>query len=273
VMDADQDPVQQLRKALKKVIDANPSLSDAAERCTDSDISRYIRARKGDVDDALAQLEATLRWRTENNIDRLFDTPDTSGVDGRGEYHFQTLGPHLYFGQDKTGRPIYWERTGLVSVSKMLEQFTSEEILGRHIRHMELTTKGRMGDNVTQQIIVMDMKGLSLKPDSKSLRIFKDTIDIDQLYYPERLGILFIVNAPWLFKPLWAMIRPWLDPITVKKFQILSAGANLGQTLIQYIDADQIPEEYGGTAKVKVPYGDEDYLAEFSDDSFLNSNK
>ena len=33
---------------------------------------------------------------------------------------------------------------------------------------------------------------------------------LDQDYYPEYLGELILVNTPWLFKGIWAVILPWL---------------------------------------------------------------
>jgi hypothetical protein len=33
-----------------------------------------------------------------------------------------------------------------------------------------------------------------------SPQLFKDTLYIDQRFYPERLERLFLINAPWIFK-------------------------------------------------------------------------
>ena len=62
------------------------------------------------------------------------------------------------------------------------------------------------GRAVTKQIEIRDLKGLSLGPNNAAMQLFKDTIYIDQTFYPERLGRLFLVNAPWVFKGLWAII-------------------------------------------------------------------
>ncbi len=68
---------------------------------------------------------------------------------------------------------------------------------------------------------------------------------IDEAYYPERLEQFFMINAPWFFSGIWAVIRPWLDPITARKIQIL--GTDFLPTLREYIDDSQIPIELGGT--------------------------
>lgn len=40
------------------------------------------------------------------------------------------------------------------------------------------------------------------------------------------------------------MVKPWIDPVTREKMQIL--GTDFLQTLLQYIDLSQIPPEMGG---------------------------
>jgi hypothetical protein len=31
---------------------------------------------------------------------------------------------------------------------------------------------------------------------------------------------LFLINAPWIFKPLFAMMKPWVDTVTIQKFHV-----------------------------------------------------
>jgi hypothetical protein len=35
------------------------------------------------------------------------------------------------------------------------------------------------------------------------------------------LECFFFLNSPWIFRPLWAIVRPWLDPVTKRKFHVL----------------------------------------------------
>ena len=91
---------------------------------------------------------------------------------------------------------------------------------------------------------------------------------------------MFIINAPFVFRAVWAMVKPWLHPITKERVrssflfawqvhlgfsasfltrsifmfgfyfcssQIQLVGDNYKEKLLDLIDADQLPTELGGT--------------------------
>ena len=122
----------------------------------------------------------------------------------------------------------------------------------RHIRQQEVMVRRlqnasvRHNKSIEKQVIVMDMKNVSMSMDFMALRVFKRTVVVDEACYPERLETLFMINAPFTFSVLWAMVKPWIDPVTVSKFQIL--GSNYQAALKERIAEEHIPVEYGGTA-------------------------
>lgn len=59
---------------------------------------------------------------------------------------------------------------------------------------------------------------------------------ITQDNYPESLGQLRIVNAPWVFTGVWAIIKVWLDEKTRNKISLV--GGNYKEELLKYIDED-----------------------------------
>ncbi|EDQ87653.1 uncharacterized protein MONBRDRAFT_27060 [Monosiga brevicollis MX1] len=221
------------------------SLNPSPDAC-----ARFIRARKGDVAAAVSQYLEAERWFKSVGFD---DMP----AKDEDEPIYQSLCPHANLGYDREGRPIYWERTGHINLPKVLKVLTPEHLITRHVRQQAIAvqrleeTSRRLGRLVEKQTIILDLKHLSLRPDSKGLGIFKECIRIDQSYFPERLECFFFINAPWIFQPLWAIVRPWLDPVTKRKFHVL--GSNYQSTLLKYIDADQLPAEYGGTANFSIP--------------------
>ena len=46
-------------------------------------------------------------------------------------------------------------------------------------------------------------------------------IDVGTNYYPESLWKMFLINAPAIFRGIWKIVSPWIDPITRKKIFIL----------------------------------------------------
>jgi hypothetical protein len=55
---------------------------------------------------------------------------------------------------------------------------------------------------------------------------------------------MFIVNAPYLFSGVWAIIKGFLDAKTVAKIIISSSD----KILLEHIDKENLPDFLGGTS-------------------------
>ena len=161
--------------------------------------------------------------------------------------------PHRFHGNDKHGHPVYIERTGPIScrMHEYLKIRTEEELIVRHIRWQEVCSdRLRMASvhyqkHISKAVIIFDMTGTSMSVNPGALRVFKAVVTMDTHYYPERLERLFLINANWMFRGIWAMVSPWLDDATRKKIEIL--GTDYKTRLLDLIPPDQLPVEYGGT--------------------------
>jgi hypothetical protein len=98
---------------------------------------------------------------------------------------------------------------------------------------------------IEKQVIVFNLANLSYSIDTNAMAAFKGTLTIDEAYYPERLHRMYMINAPWFFTAIWAIIRPWLDPITADKIQIV--GSDYLPVLREEIEDHQIPVDFGGS--------------------------
>eukprot|EP00944_MAST-04C_sp_MAST-4C-sp1_P008153 g8153.t1 len=240
-------------------------------------LCRFLRARNYDVDKAFELYQKAVKIREELGADKILEKRDSN------EIIWQNGTPHYHYGHDKLGRPFYIELSGLVRVGKLLEPagpLTREDFKHRHVVHMEYMArrisdaKKRHGAHVSQLTQIMDLQGLSMFGDSRGMTLFRDAIDIDQNAYPEYLGNLFLINAPFIFRGMWSVIKGWVDPKTAKKFIVL--GSDYRETLLKYIDEDSLPVQYGGTCTKPLPPVNFDAIPQtkpeaFDEDEFVKN--
>ena len=60
---------------------------------------------------------------------------------------------------------------------------------------------------------------------------------------------MIIVNAPRFFSTSWKVIKGWLDPRTANKIEIIASRKTWEKKLLDFIDAKDLPSDYGGTAQ------------------------
>jgi hypothetical protein len=226
----------------------------------DFDCMRFLRARQMDVDKAVEMATAWGEWahtvlpgsaagRTPLNI--LDDLVDPN------EEIYTRLCPHSLSGVDKGGRPIYWEKTGKCSViyRELRKDLSNEDLFARHVRIQEMMlcrtryTLAEKGERVEKMVVVDDMGDLQMSPDLDAIKYVIGILGIDQKYYPERLHAIYCINCPWYFTAIYALITPFMDPVTKAKFRLL--GSDYQAALLEAMDEDQIPTDYGGTREVQ----------------------
>jgi hypothetical protein len=124
----------------------------------------------------------------------------------------------------------------------------------RHVRQQEIMVKrlNRCSEIskklIEKQVIVFDLKDLSYALDTTALNTFKRTLSVDEACYPERLKYLLMINTPFFFTAIWAMIKPWINQDTASKIRMWTAS-EYEVKLKELIDEQHIPVEYGGSWK------------------------
>ncbi len=212
------------------------------------ELHRYLRARKWNVSHTIKSILDMIQWRIDNHVDSILEQQPISDR----IVFLRKLVPSADHGYTKAHRPLYIEKSGLMSVDQIVNQFTSEELVQCHIYWLEhycqLTRERsrQLGQHVESFAMVYDLHGCKLDM-RKVLPIFRQSLYIDNNYYPERLGQMFLVNPPGVFPVLWNLVKPWLDPVTKTKILVIKRGPETATTLLQHIDSDQLPSEYGGS--------------------------
>lgn len=94
---------------------------------------------------------------------------------------------------------------------------------------------------------ILDLEGLTTSQlSSRALAIVKEQSAIDSICFPETMHKMLIVNAPTFFTATWRLIKGWLDQRTANKIEVISSRATMEKRLMDFIDVDLIPEDYGG---------------------------
>lgn len=212
-------------------------------------VRRHLRACKWQVDEAEALLAKVLAYRDERAIWTLRSAEDGERSARIGD---QVRSGKCYRnGFDKLGRPIIYMRERR---NRRHETFNKKfaDILLHLINCLEQASRAMPLDRgVEQWVFVIDMAGFSLLG-GDDMSHSRDSIDIFNAVYAERLGVAFILNAPWYFNVFYKMMAPFVDPETKVKFKVLSGStADNLDTLLQVIDKSVLESVYGGDNKCK----------------------
>ncbi|KAG7147696.1 Sec14 cytosolic factor like protein [Verticillium longisporum] len=210
---------------------------------------RFLRARKFDVNASKAMFVEFDKWRKEVHLDALVPTWEYKEREQMLKFY-----PQYYHKTDVDGRPVYIEQLGKINLTEMRTITTDERMLDNLAVEYEKCADPRFpacsvvqGTLVETCCTIMDLKGVSIGNASQVYGYVKQASVISQNYYPERLGKLYIINAPWTFSVVWSVVKGWLDPVTVNKIDILGGG--YAKELLKQIPAENLPVEFGGKCK------------------------
>ncbi|KAF2459687.1 CRAL-TRIO domain-containing protein [Lineolata rhizophorae] len=234
------------------------------ERLDTLTLLRFLRARKfnvlqskqmyGPTTDPILTEEQFPRfvdcekWRSEfgggvDDLVRDFDYKEKPQV---FEYY-----PQYYHKTDKDGRPVYIEKLGKIDLTAMYKITTGERMLQNLVCEYEKVADPRlpacsrkMGHLLETCCTIMDLKGVGISRAGSVYGYIQQASAISQNYYPERLGKLYVINAPWGFAGVFSVVKRFLDPVTVNKIHVL--GATYQQELLAQVPAENLPKEFGG---------------------------
>lgn len=201
------------------------------EVVSDRRLLRFLRGASYNIKDAVALFREMLNWRKEKNVDKIRNEivqNELKPVDfphsGRIKRYYLS---NRHYNQDKEGRIVHVELIGRVPVKKLLSCFHESEWMTHHIYEMEylmiqLDRQTKETKKLSRIVSIYDFFGLNKGHLHRSaLGLFKQTLKITQLYYPEMMERCFFINSPVLFTMTWSMIKPWIAERSVKKIEIL----------------------------------------------------
>eukprot|EP00899_Mesostigma_viride_P008693 jgi/Mesvir1/17825/Mv12919-RA.1 len=214
-------------------------------------LQRFLQARGFDLEKATAMFINNQKWREEFGADTILEDFEYPEKDQVKKFY-----PHGHHKTDKRGHPIYIEHVGRLDVKSLMEVTDMDRLLRYHVQEWERLLKVKFpacsraaGRRIEQSFTILDLKEMSgmLKLFKTSKDFLRTIMQVDADNYPEHLFRLFIINAPFTFKGVWSIIRPWLDERTATKIQVFTHNGT--ETLLQYVDANNLPAELGGNCQ------------------------
>eukprot|EP00555_Chaetoceros_dichaeta_P003209 CAMPEP_0198249898 /NCGR_PEP_ID=MMETSP1447-20131203/1271_1 /TAXON_ID=420782 /ORGANISM="Chaetoceros dichaeta, Strain CCMP1751" /LENGTH=431 /DNA_ID=CAMNT_0043934631 /DNA_START=128 /DNA_END=1420 /DNA_ORIENTATION=+ len=219
-------------------------------------LTRWLRARKYILSDVLTMVEQATECRAAPRAEGYYPEPHAAlGVDPAV---YLSQYPQLYSGFSKEGCPVFYSKPGRLNIDGMECTITTKGMLDYHWHVMQHDYQNRLlgfkRDNPEfrrfECVSILDLAQLTLSQlSSRTLDIIKKQSYIDSLCFPETMHKTIIVNAPKFFLASWTLIKGWLDARTVSKIEMFSSIRAAKGCLMDLIDEDQIPEDYGGTGE------------------------
>ncbi|KAA8646094.1 hypothetical protein EYZ11_003743 [Aspergillus tanneri] len=225
------------------------------ERLDTLTLLRFLRARKFDVAAAKTMFIDSEKWRKEFGTDNLARTFEYNEKQDVFKYY-----PQYYHKTDKSargkqdGRPVYIEKLGKIDLTAMYKITTAERMLRNLVTEYEKLADPRLpacsrksGKLLETCCSIMDLKGVGITSVPSVYGYVRQASIISQNYYPERLGKLYLINAPWGFSSVFSVVKGFLDPVTVDKIHVLGTGYK--KELLDQVPAENLPVEFGGTCE------------------------
>ncbi|KAK6217784.1 hypothetical protein LQW54_003293 [Pestalotiopsis sp. IQ-011] len=208
----------------------------------DALVLRFLRARKWDVEKALAMLLSAVAWRDERRLEetvtrtgesaalRADPTPDEAGFVAQCR-----SGKSYVRGTDREHRSVYVIRVRLHDPNAQSAESMEDYVL-HNIESIRLLIKAPYD----KCCLLFDLTGFGLK--NMDFHVVKFLLSVFEARYPETLGVVLIHNAPFVFWGLWNIIKCLLDPVVASKINFTRRTRDL----LKFIPQENLQTDYGG---------------------------
>lgn len=205
----------------------------SAQFCTDACLKRYLEARNWNVDKAKKMLEETLKWRLSFKPEEIrWNEVAKEGETGKVfKANFR----------DRHGRTVLILRPGMQNTAALDNQM-------KHLVYLIENAIFNLPEGQEQMAWLIDYTGWSIT-NNVPVKSARETINILQNHYPERLAAALLYNPPRLFETFWRIVKYFMDPKTFQKVKfVYPKNKDSAELMKSYFDVDNLPTEFGGTA-------------------------
>ncbi|XP_059286885.1 phosphatidylinositol transfer protein PDR16-like isoform X2 [Lycium ferocissimum] len=159
--------------------------------------------------------------------------------------------------RDRDGRTVLILRPGMQNTTSLDNQM-------RHLVYLIENAILNLPQGQEQMSWLIDFTGWSLT-NNVPIKSARETVNILQNHYPERLAIAFLYNPPRIFEAFWKIVKYFLDPKTMQKVKfVYPKNKDSVELMRSYFDMDNLPTEFGGKANLK--YDHEEFSRQMAQD-------
>ncbi|XP_029656899.2 retinal-binding protein, partial [Octopus sinensis] len=208
-------------------------------------LKRWLIARQFDVAQAVEMFLKSKSFREKMKIDDLLENYVPPEV-------ITKYMPGGDVGHDKEGsliRIVPWgelDMKGIMSSTKRSDLVKSKLIQFENVLEDCKIMSQKIERRVIGQTVIFDMENVGTRHLWKpglNLNMYLSHILEDN--YPEMMKRLFLINAPKLLPMIYKLAKPLLSENMKQKIFVL--GSDYKETLLKYIDAEELPAYLGGT--------------------------
>ena len=228
-------------------IEALSKAIDIPSRYSDIMLNRILDARQRNIEKATVLINEIENWRQTIDIESI------TGFNREQREYIDNLLPRYHHKHDKLGRPIYFMEYHNANANLMFgpqgvskELFIIDNIKRYEANEWKMAISYKHNQNSKgQHFLICNLKDARLTQFPQVAPLLKQLFDIMLGYYPDSLGCMMIVNAPYVFTFVWKVVSLWFDERTLNKIFIL--GTDYQSRLHEMVDLDALPIKYGGT--------------------------
>jgi len=200
---------------------------------------RYLRATTWNVAQAETRLKNTLVWRREYGLEGF--TRDYISIEN-------ATGKQLILGWDNAGRTCQYLRPSKQNTERSDRQI--QHLVFMLERAIDMMPPGQ--ENLALLINFAETKS----GQGATISQGRQTLNILQNHYPERLGRALVTNLPFYISGFFKLITPFIDPMTREKIKF-------NEDMGLHVPREQLLKESGG--HVQFEYDHEQYWPALND--------
>lgn len=182
----------------------------------------FLKDRKFSVNETVSKLTKAIKWRREFGVAELSEDSVRDAA--------KTGKSYLHDFLDVYKRPVM-----MVDASKHIPgELVEDEKLCVYLIEKALT---RLPEGRNDILTIIDLRGFGTK--NADLKFVTFLFDVFYYYYPKRLGQVLFVEAPFVFKPIWQLVKPMLKSYA---------------SLVRFCSVEEVRKEYFTEATIPASF-------------------